>query len=93
MGNLFGCVQYNASTDRNVESNRTSVMDHLITNYFSKHYHFAMVRYTGGYYHGYIFIGEYNDIIIVEITHNISEKIVFWRKVSGGTWTKEGAIT
>lgn len=92
MGNLFGCVQYNASTDRTVESNRTAAMEHLLTNYFSNRYHFAIVRYASGYYHGYIFIGEYNDIFIVEITQSISEKVIFWRK-SGGTWMKNGAIT
>ena len=92
MENLFRCVQYNANADRTVESNRTAAMEHLLTNYFSKHYHFAMVRYSSGYYHGYIFIGEYNEILIVEIAQDISEKVIFWRK-SGNTWKKNGAIT
>ena len=93
MGNLFGCVQYNANTDRSVESNRTAAMDYLLTNYFSNNYHFAIVRYKSGYYHGYIFVGEYNDILIIEIAHDISEKVIFWRKTNGTTWTKSGAIT
>ena len=93
MGNLFGCVQYNANTDRTVESNRTAAMDQLITNYFSKNYHFAMVRYAGGYYHGYICIGEYNVILIIEITNNISEKVIVWKKSSDGTWSKYATIT
>ena len=95
LNSKFESVQYNANTDRTAESNRTAAMDQLITNYFSRNYHFAIVRYSGGYYHGYIYIGEYNVTLIIEITHNISEKVIFWRKSSddAGAWYKLSAIT
>lgn len=88
-------VTYNANTDRNVESNRTTIMDWLIENHFSNNRHFAMVRYASGYYHGYIFIGSYdiNSTLIVEITHNISNKVIFWRKDQSGTYSKDAVIS
>lgn len=87
-------VNYNANTDRNVESNRTTVMDWLIENYFSYHRHFAIVRYSSGYYHGYIFIGSYDikTTMIVEITHDVSGKVIFWRKDQNG-YTKDAVIS
>lgn len=81
---LINNVAYDADVDRNIESNRTNVMDFLLENYFYHGHHFAMVRYAEGYYYGYVYVGKYDssEILIVEIPHN-SVPLIIWRKTNG----------
>ena len=83
-------VVYNANTDRSTESNRTAAMEYLKTNYFNSGYARAAVRYQSGYYHFYLFIGEYSgaDSCILEICHNMTPYIIYWRRSSAGAYSK-----
>lgn len=85
-----GYPMHNANTDRNTESNRVNEIEYLKTNYFNNGYFRAMTRYASGYYHGYLFIGEYGgaDSIIIEITHNMTPTLIVWRRNSQGGYSK-----
>ena len=86
-------IEYNANTDRTVESNRTTAMEYLYGNGFSDgRYRMAVVRYASGYYHSYIAVGTYSGRFkIIEVTHNIDDGIIYWERDSSGVWSKHNS--
>lgn len=90
ISNKLFSVIHNANTDRNTEANRIAEMEYLRTNYFVYGYHFAMTRYASGYYHGYVYVGEYGgaDSLFIEIPNNVDGKLVVWRRNNAGTYSK-----
>lgn len=51
------CILYDANTDRRVEQNRADAIQHIRDTADLKNGNVhAIVRYSGGYYFGYIFI-------------------------------------
>ena len=51
------CVFYDANTDRRVEQNRADAIQHIIDTEDLKNGNVhAIIRYSGGYYFGYIII-------------------------------------
>lgn len=95
LNNSVVSVTYNANTNRNVESNRTTAMKYLIDNYFSLHGNtIAIIRYESGYYSGILSFGNLNNVYkIIEFCQGLAEKIIYWEYAGyNDTWTKYWSI-
>lgn len=88
---IIGNIYYNANTDRTVEDNRVSVMNYLLSNYFTKgSRNTAVVRYSGGHYFSYLYIGQNQNGTrkLIEVQQSMSTYMAYWDILSDGSGSK-----